>query len=692
MVIGTVKGDIHDIGKNLVAMMMEGAGFEVFDLGVNTSVDEYLAALDEHQPDILGLSALLTTTMPYMKIVIDTLMAKGRRDDYIVLVGGAPLNEEFGAAVGADAYCRDASIAAETAKTLVVAPVEPVAERTAPRPLVVACGALARELRTVLAQTARRQRRPLRSDYLPANLHNRPERDSGGGRAGRASRPGRTIAIFVAYADCGTGGLLDPLLDAARRAPDSRARTATSSLPAPSAFARAGRSRARHLLPHRLPGPTLRRAGVSRASVSTATPNSATSTSANYTPGGVALAVGRPGARWHASGGRPHRLGLAFEHHRRTRASQPRSHRAASRRRRAPPDRGRGPELVTICWRDIPAQVNAQDGRTRYQASLPRRFQRAVDDAAMAAGLTQAADYVAEWRRRSDPSPEATTPDELQAAADAAAARFDAAYSARAARGHRRATADSTRSRRDARVAVVFTPSGLSGTVDAGTTVLDAARQLGVDLDSVCGGRGICGHCQVMPTTGSFANGRSTDAGRDLTRRRPRNGDPTTGAPVGSPARGSVALRRDRRGDAVIDVPAASQVHRPVVRKAVALDDLVVDPLVTLAYVELPPAADGRHQPRRRSSRCAREQHGRTFDSVEPHVLAALHAAFAGDPRTGTIALGRSTCGDAVPRSSRRSRASPTPRSASRSTSAPPPSPVTCATSRPARCCVPPGA
>src|SRR4051794_39694006 len=121
MVIGTVKGDIHDIGKNLVAMMMEGAGFEVVDLGVNTSVDEYLAALDEHQPDILGLSALLTTTMPYMKIVIDTLVAKGRRDEFIVLVGGAPLNEEFGAAVGADAYCRDASVAAETATALVSA-------------------------------------------------------------------------------------------------------------------------------------------------------------------------------------------------------------------------------------------------------------------------------------------------------------------------------------------------------------------------------------------------------------------------------------------------------------------------------------------------------------------------------------------------------------------------------------------
>jgi methanogenic corrinoid protein MtbC1 len=121
VVIGTVKGDIHDIGKNLTAMMLEGAGFEVFDIGINSDVDKYLAALDLHKPDILGLSALLTTTMPYMKVVIDTLKAKGMRDDYIVLVGGAPLNEEFGRAVGADAYCRDASIAAETAKELVSA-------------------------------------------------------------------------------------------------------------------------------------------------------------------------------------------------------------------------------------------------------------------------------------------------------------------------------------------------------------------------------------------------------------------------------------------------------------------------------------------------------------------------------------------------------------------------------------------
>ena len=119
MVIGTVKGDIHDIGKNLVSMMMEGAGFEVVDLGINTDADEYLAALEAEQPDILGMSALLTTTMPYMKTVIDTLTEKGLRDDYIVLVGGAPLNEEFGKAIGADAYCRDAAVAVETAKTFV---------------------------------------------------------------------------------------------------------------------------------------------------------------------------------------------------------------------------------------------------------------------------------------------------------------------------------------------------------------------------------------------------------------------------------------------------------------------------------------------------------------------------------------------------------------------------------------------
>ena len=116
MVIGTVKGDIHDIGKNLVGMMMEGAGFEIIDLGINNSVESYLEAIEKEKPDLLGMSALLTTTMPYMKVVIDTMIEKGMRDDYTILVGGAPLNEEFGKAIGADAYCRDAAVAVETAK------------------------------------------------------------------------------------------------------------------------------------------------------------------------------------------------------------------------------------------------------------------------------------------------------------------------------------------------------------------------------------------------------------------------------------------------------------------------------------------------------------------------------------------------------------------------------------------------
>jgi 5-methyltetrahydrofolate--homocysteine methyltransferase len=131
MVIGTVKGDIHDIGKNLVGMMMEGAGFEVVDLGINNAADKYLEALEREDADILGMSALLTTTMPYMKVVIDTLKEKGIRENYIVLVGGAPLNEEFGRAIGADAYCRDAAVAVETAKQFIARKHNQLAGRSA---------------------------------------------------------------------------------------------------------------------------------------------------------------------------------------------------------------------------------------------------------------------------------------------------------------------------------------------------------------------------------------------------------------------------------------------------------------------------------------------------------------------------------------------------------------------------------
>jgi 5-methyltetrahydrofolate--homocysteine methyltransferase len=119
MVIGTVKGDIHDIGKNLVAMMMEGAGFEVINIGINNSVDKFIDAINEHDAEIVGMSALLTTTMPYMRVVIDALKEKALRDDIIVLVGGAPLNEAFAEDIEADSYCRDAAVAVETAKKLI---------------------------------------------------------------------------------------------------------------------------------------------------------------------------------------------------------------------------------------------------------------------------------------------------------------------------------------------------------------------------------------------------------------------------------------------------------------------------------------------------------------------------------------------------------------------------------------------
>ena len=131
MVIGTVKGDIHDIGKNLVIMMMEGAGFEVIDLGINNPVENYLEALQREEADILGMSALLTTTMPYMKVVIDTLKEKGMRNDYIVLVGGAPLNEAFANSIGADAYCRDAAVTVETARQMMARRQGSLAERQA---------------------------------------------------------------------------------------------------------------------------------------------------------------------------------------------------------------------------------------------------------------------------------------------------------------------------------------------------------------------------------------------------------------------------------------------------------------------------------------------------------------------------------------------------------------------------------
>lgn len=119
-VIGTVKGDLHDIGKNLVAMMLKGAGFEVCDLGVDVEPEAYLAKAEEIGADIIGMSALLTTTMPGMKDLIDLLEEKGLRDKYIVMIGGAPVNESFAQEIGADYYTPDAASAAETARDAVM--------------------------------------------------------------------------------------------------------------------------------------------------------------------------------------------------------------------------------------------------------------------------------------------------------------------------------------------------------------------------------------------------------------------------------------------------------------------------------------------------------------------------------------------------------------------------------------------
>jgi 5-methyltetrahydrofolate--homocysteine methyltransferase len=119
VVIGTVQGDLHDIGKNLVAMMLEGAGFEVIDLGVDVTAEKYVAAVKEYQPDLVGCSALITTTMTRMEGVISALREAGLRDQVKVMVGGAPVNEVFASKIGADGFAPDAALAAECAKQLI---------------------------------------------------------------------------------------------------------------------------------------------------------------------------------------------------------------------------------------------------------------------------------------------------------------------------------------------------------------------------------------------------------------------------------------------------------------------------------------------------------------------------------------------------------------------------------------------
>ena len=117
--MGTVKGDVHDIGKNLVNIMLEGAGFQVIDLGVQVAPEKFVDAIKEHQPDVVGMSAFLTTTMPMFKVNIHEISKAGLRDDVIIMVGGAPVTQEYADVVGADGYAADASTAVRKAKELI---------------------------------------------------------------------------------------------------------------------------------------------------------------------------------------------------------------------------------------------------------------------------------------------------------------------------------------------------------------------------------------------------------------------------------------------------------------------------------------------------------------------------------------------------------------------------------------------
>ena len=118
VIIGTVAGDLHDIGKNLVGMMLEGAGFEIVDLGTDATAEKFVAAVQEHSPDMIGMSALLTTTMPSMSKTVEALTEAGLRDQVKILIGGAPVTQQYADNIGADGYAPDASSATRKAKEL----------------------------------------------------------------------------------------------------------------------------------------------------------------------------------------------------------------------------------------------------------------------------------------------------------------------------------------------------------------------------------------------------------------------------------------------------------------------------------------------------------------------------------------------------------------------------------------------
>ena len=317
--------------------------------------------------------------------------------------------------------------------------------------------------------------------------------------------------------------------------------------------------------------------------------------------------------------------------------------------------------LTVILWRDIPAQVNSGSGAAKHQIILARRFQRSIDEAAMVAGKRTASEYVAEWRKVAVAIAPVFGGDQV-AAADAYAADLDSEFtrdrlkeyveaggwapeissSARIAAPDAAHRARNTETAFDpdsepretaprATVTVVFAPSGLRGEVAVGTTVLEAARQLGADLDSVCGGRGICGRCQVVAGSAADADSLNerTSTERDYSVRRTLAGETRLGC----------AARIQR--DLTIEIPDASQVHRPVIRKSIDLSDLVVDPIVRLYYLEVPVADLGTERGELQRVNAARREQWQTSDdaTISLAALVALQPALARGEGRITIAI-----------------------------------------------------
>ena len=399
MVIGTVKGDIHDIGKNLVAMMMEGAGFEVIDLGINNPVEKYLAALKEHKPDILGLSALLTTTMPYMKVVIDTMkdeghprrlhragrrsaaergLRQGRGRGRLLPRRG----DRRGNRQGADrrAGARRASRPDADGRRHVGTRLECSSSPAAPSPAKSRRCARRTTGRISTCAACPRNCTTARSAFpAPCATPSAANRD-------------RYATIFVAYGDCGTGGALDAVLreENVERIPGAHCYEffAGSETFAELADDEPGTFYLTDfLLRHfdRL---------VSAAWASIAIRSSPRSISATT----AASSISRRSMR--RSGSAAARAAGAAAGARRSRIASPATADwSAVSRDRSVERHARMAKLIVISWRDVPSQVVVKQGRDTVRVQLSARFQEAVDRAAMRAGKGKSDAYIADWKR-----------------------------------------------------------------------------------------------------------------------------------------------------------------------------------------------------------------------------------------------------------------------------------------------------